>query len=98
MSDNALKLLEDDWKYLLGEDNFLDLGKCLRAIIKVHKSSGQLSHKAYEITSKIKVLEDNLNNVEPKARFALVGDIIYSRRAIDSSSTEEFGGAFRKRK
>jgi hypothetical protein len=97
MSD-SLNLLETDWDVLVDEENWADLGKCLRAIIKIQKNAGQLSHNAYEIGQRIKVLEKNLNSVEPRVRFSIIGDIIYARRAIDASSTEEFGAAFHKRK
>jgi hypothetical protein len=98
MKNNSLKLLEEDWDALLLSKNYLDLGKCLRAIVKCEKNAGQLSHKAYEINQRIKVLETNLNAVEPRARFTIIGDCLYARRAIESSSTEDFGGAFRKSK
>jgi hypothetical protein len=96
--NDSLNLLEADWDVLVDEQNWADLGKCLRAIIKIQKNTCQLSHNAYEIEQRIKVLEKHLNAVEPKVRFSIVGDIIYARRAIDASSTEEFGAAFHKRK
>jgi len=96
--DKPLNLLESDWKEHIAEQKWADLGKCLRAIIKIHKNAGQLAHNAYEIGQRIKILEENLNAVEPKTRWSIIGDIIYARRAIDSSATEEFGAAFHKRK
>jgi hypothetical protein len=95
MSDNSLNLLESDWDTLVEDQNYADLGKCLRAMIKLHKHSGQLSHKAYEIEERIKVLETNLNVVDPRTRFAIVGDILYARRAINAIATDDFGTAFR---
>jgi hypothetical protein len=97
--NDALTLLETDWNALESDKNWPDLGKCLRAMIKVQKNAGQLSHSAYEIGQRIKVLEENLNAVDPKTRFSIVGDIIYARRAINASATTEFGTAFQgKRK
>src|SRR6266436_2931772 len=97
MGNNSLKLLEEDWSILLEEKNYLDLGKCLRAIVKCHKNACTLSHSAYEIGQKLKILEFNLNAVEPRARFTIIGDLLFCRRAINSSSVEEFGSAFHKK-
>jgi len=89
-----LNLLESDWKEHVAEQKWADLGKCLRAIIKIHKRTGQLAHNAYEIGQRIKILEENLNAVTAKTRWSILGDIDYATRAIDSSATEEFGSAF----
>jgi hypothetical protein len=95
MPDNSLILLEMDWSTLVSTKNWADAGKCLRALVKVHKNSGQLSHKAYEIEQQIKVLEHNLNAVDPRTRFAIIGDILYARRAVNGTATDEFGSAFK---
>jgi hypothetical protein len=95
MSDDSLILVEADWDTLVTDKNWCDLGKCLRALIKVFKNSGQLSHKAYEIEQRIKTLEKNLNAVDPRTRFAIVGDILYARRAVNALASDDFGAAFK---
>ena len=97
MSDNSLNLLEVDWGTLLEDKKWADMGKCLRAIIKLEKNSGQLSQKQYEIEKRIRILEENLDVMDFKTRISVVGDICYGRRAIKASSTAQFGAAFRSK-
>ena len=96
--DNSLKLLEADWDTLLALEKWSDLGRCLRALIKVHKNVGTLSHNGYDLEQKIKLLEKNLNAVDPRTRFAIIGDCLYARRAIRACATDDFGAAFRPAK
>lgn len=95
--DKSLNLLESDWDTLLSDKKWGDMGKCLRAIIKLEKNAGHLSHTQYAVEKRIKILEKNLDVMDFKTRVAVVGDILYGRRAIKASATEEFGSAFRKR-
>ena len=95
--DNSLNLLEADWDALLLDKKWGDMGKCLRAIIKIQKNAGQLSQKQYDIENRIKILEENLDALDFKTRVSVVGDIIYGRRAIKASATSQFGGAFSRK-
>ena len=91
---STIILLEVDWDDLLEDKKWVDLGKCLRAMIKIHKTSGQLREVTDDIERRIEILEDNLDKLDARARFRVIGDIDYARRAIDSSSTVDYGSAF----
>ena len=91
-------MLEKDWDTLLEAQKWAELAQCLRSMVKLYKSGGQLQARTRDIESRLAVLEANLNSVDPKARFSIVGHIIFARRAIDSSSTTDYGGAFRRGK
>jgi hypothetical protein len=91
-------ILAQDWEELLAERKWADLGHCARSLVKVYKALGQLKEKSAEIESRLKVVEANLNEVSPKTRFAIVSHIIFCRRAIDATATQDFGGAYHRGK
>lgn len=94
----TLELLKQDWEDLLAERKWADLAHCARSLVKVYKSLGQLKEKSREIESRIKVIEANLNEVEPKTRFSIVSHLIFCRRAVDATASQEFGGAYHRSK